>query len=131
MQHDESVNFGQGNLSKKAFQELGLWADNLSHHKFSELAYNLGPSWKLPVLMKVSSALLGTCPVSRLCLGLSFVLIKTNSIQKAYCKHRNVENQSFDVAIQALTCPSNLHGKHLHEIAGVNKNMSIIMIVHV
>ena len=34
MQHDESVNFGQGNLSKDAFQELGLWAGNLIHHKF-------------------------------------------------------------------------------------------------
>ena len=73
MQHDESVNFGQGNLSKNAFQELGLWAGNLIHHKFSELAYNLGPSWKLPVLTKTSSALLGTCAVARLCLGLSLV----------------------------------------------------------
>ena len=98
MQHDQSVNFGQGNLSKNAFQGLGLWVGNLIHHKFLELAYNLGPSWKLPVLMKSSSALLGTCAVARLCLGLSLVLIKTNSIQKAYCKHRNARI-SFNVAI--------------------------------
>ena len=38
MQHDGSVNFGQGKLSKNAFQELRLWAGNLIHHKFSELA---------------------------------------------------------------------------------------------
>lgn len=87
------VNFGQGNLRKNAFQESALWAGNLIHHEFSELAYNLGPSWKLPVLTKTSSALLGTCAVARLCLGLSLVtayrrpalhlLISAPSVQSA------------------------------------------------